>query len=119
MIDLHCHILPNLDDGPSSIDESLAMARRAVEDGIHTIVATPHTLNGMYLNSAEAVRNSVAVLQEALEKNDIALTLYPGADVHLYPNLLGQIQDGNDNPTPPFRRGGRARSEAPRTGDSQ
>jgi protein-tyrosine phosphatase len=94
MIDLHCHILPNLDDGPSSLDESLAMARRAVEDGIHTIVATPHTLNGVYLNSVEDVSENLAILQEALSKNHIDLKLYPGADVHLCPNMVKQIETG-------------------------
>ncbi len=48
MIDLHCHILPGLDDGPSSMQEALAMCRIAAEDGIRTIVATPHMLNGMF-----------------------------------------------------------------------
>jgi protein-tyrosine phosphatase len=48
LIDLHCHILPGLDDGSSSAQESLAMARLALQDGIHTIVATPHTLDGVY-----------------------------------------------------------------------
>ena len=42
MIDAHCHILPGLDDGPSDMDESLAMLRMAADDGIRTVVATPH-----------------------------------------------------------------------------
>ncbi len=94
MIDLHCHILPNLDDGPSTLDESLAMARLAVEDGIHTIVATPHTLNGVYVNRVEEVSENLAVLQQALAEEHIGLTLYPGADVHLCPDMLKQIESG-------------------------
>ena len=50
MIDLHCHILPGIDDGPADMAESLDMARQAVLDGIHTIVATPHSHNGVYVN---------------------------------------------------------------------
>jgi protein-tyrosine phosphatase len=94
MIDLHCHILPNLDDGPSSLDESLAMARRAVEDGIHTIVATPHTLNGEYVNRVTEVSAKLTVLQESLAQDNIELQLCPGADVHLCPNMLEQIESG-------------------------
>jgi protein-tyrosine phosphatase len=94
MIDLHCHILPNLDDGPSSIDESLAMARRAEEDGIRMIVATPHTLNGVYLNPVDDVSKNLSILQEALSQNHIDVTLYPGADVHLCPNMVKQIEAG-------------------------
>jgi protein-tyrosine phosphatase len=50
LIDLYCHILPGMDDGPADIGESLDMARQAVLDGIHTVVATPHSRNGMYVN---------------------------------------------------------------------
>jgi len=46
MIDLHCHILPGIDDGAQTVTDSLAMAQQAVAEGIHTIVATPHHQNG-------------------------------------------------------------------------
>ena len=95
MIDLHCHILPGVDDGAKSLEESLLMARRAVEDGIHTIVATPHTLNGIYINSAGEVTPKVASLQETLSKNHIKLQLYVGADVHLCPHMLELIESGD------------------------
>ena len=94
MIDLHCHILPGVDDGPESVDESLAMARRAVEDGIYTIVATPHTLNGIYINAIKEVTSRVATLQETMLKNRIGLRLYAGADVHLCPHMMELIQRG-------------------------
>jgi len=95
LIDLHCHILPGVDDGAKSLEESLLMARRAVEDGIHTIVATPHTLNGIYINSAGEVTPKVASLQETLSKNHIKLQLYVGADVHLCPHMLELIESGD------------------------
>lgn len=95
MIDLHCHILPGVDDGAKSLEESLLMARRAVEDGIHTIVATPHTLNGIYINSAREVTPKVASLQETLSKKHIKLQLYVGADVHLCPHMLELIESGD------------------------
>ena len=95
MIDLHCHILPNLDDGPQSQEESIAMGRRAVEDGVHTIVATPHTLNGIYTNHIQKVISDVATLQEAFSKNHIDLRLYAGADVHLCPDMLERIESGD------------------------
>jgi protein-tyrosine phosphatase len=52
-----------MDDGSESQDESLSMARKAVKDGIHTIVATPHTLNGIYINPVREVTSKVADLQ--------------------------------------------------------
>jgi len=83
VIDLHCHILPGLDDGPSSIEESLEMCRIAVEDGIRTIVATPHMLNGMFPVDREDVLEGVRGISRALCEASIPLQILPGADVHL------------------------------------
>ena len=94
MIDLHCHILPAVDDGPGSLEESLSMAEIAVKDGIHTIVATPHTLNGIYTNTITEITSKVAALQEAFSENQINLQLYAGADVHLCPNMPELIEKG-------------------------
>ena len=55
MIDLHCHILPGLDDGAHDLEESLDMAAMALKDGVDTIVATPHTLDGLYTNTLDYV----------------------------------------------------------------
>lgn len=71
------------------------MAKQAVEDGIHSIVATPHTLNGIYLNRVSEVTSKVAALQKALSENHIELKLYAGADVHLCPRLLERIENGD------------------------
>lgn len=71
------------------------MARTAVDDGIHTIVATPHTLNGVYSNSVHDVNSRVGRLQDALTEDRINLRLCVGADVHLCPRLLERIQDGD------------------------
>jgi len=94
LIDLHCHILPGVDDGARSQDESLAMARLAVEDGVRAILATPHTLNGVYSNPTGKITSHVAALRDVLSKRQIELELYPGADVHLCPNMLELIEKG-------------------------
>ena len=52
MIDVHCHILPGLDDGAADIQESLAMAQAAIEDGVTHIVATPHSSSQYAFNYA-------------------------------------------------------------------
>jgi protein-tyrosine phosphatase len=95
LIDLHCHILHGVDDGPQSLEESLSMARAAVNDGIHSVVATPHTLNGIHLNRVEEVISKVATLQNILSENQIELKVYAGADVHLCPRLLERIESGD------------------------
>ena len=95
VIDLHCHILPGLDDGPSDMEESLAMAEMAVADGIETIVATPHTLNKTYTNSFDQVVDGVDRMREALSREHIALSLLPGSDAHLCPKMADRIEAGD------------------------
>ena len=90
MIDLHAHILHNLDDGPETLEESIVMCRIAHRDGIRTIVATPHMLNGVYETNWEAVLSRVRELNEALMKGEILpeLIILPGADVHFNSEIL-------------------------------
>jgi protein-tyrosine phosphatase len=68
MIDLHCHILSGLDDGPGTVEESLAMARMGYGDGIRVVVATPHTLNGLHHNGRSAILARVEEFKEALSQ---------------------------------------------------
>lgn len=77
MIDLHCHILPGLDDGSGSFEESLAMAAMAASHGIRRIVATPHCVTG----GARDVLQSVEMLQELLIDEGIPLQLHPGMEI--------------------------------------
>jgi protein-tyrosine phosphatase len=92
MIDLHCHLLPGVDDGAEDLEESLAMARLAVADGIRGIVATPHFLNGVYHHRPEELRERFLQLKKSLAEQSLALSLYPGADVHLAPGLIRNLE---------------------------
>jgi len=94
MIDIHCHILPGVDDGPSSVAESLAMAKQAIADGIHTIVATPHTLNEVYTNPASEVDNHVARLREIFSKDRLELDLCPGSDAFICVRMAERVLAG-------------------------
>lgn len=78
MIDLHCHILPGIDDGSPDMATSLAMARMALGDGIHTIIATPHFTASL---TREALESAVAELREALKAAGISITILAGAEV--------------------------------------
>ncbi len=94
MLDLHCHMLPGIDDGAVDLDMALAMARLAADDGIHTVACTPHIYPGMYENTASGIRAAIAVFQGELDRRDIPLRLVEGADVHLDPDLVGGIRGG-------------------------
>ena len=95
MIDLHNHILWGMDDGPSTRGDSVEMCRIAHSDGIRTIVATPHTLNGLHQNDRPSilarVRELNAVIRKQLSVNSSEvnkLTILPGADVYLCEQTL-------------------------------
>lgn len=92
--DLHCHMLPAIDDGAKDLAQSLAMARMAVEDGIRTAVMTPHHLNGVYRNRAADVLGAVSALREALLAEGIGLKILPGAELHLVPELPAELAAG-------------------------
>ena len=81
MIDAHCHILPGIDDGSRNLGESVEMARLLSEHGFSAVIATPHVLDrdGSRL-SPELIQGKVAELTAALEREGIALKIYPGAE---------------------------------------
>jgi len=94
LIDLHCHLLPGIDDGARDLETSLAMARMAASDGISTIVCTPHILPGVYNNTGPAIRQAVARLREKVSGAGIPIRLLAGADVHIAPDLDVRLGDG-------------------------
>jgi protein-tyrosine phosphatase len=92
VIDLHCHLLPGIDDGAADEAESLGMARIAVADGIRTTACTPHIYPGFYENDSARIEARVATLQRRLDEEGIPLRLTYGADAHLTPDLLGRLK---------------------------
>ena len=94
MIDIHCHLIPGIDDGPKNWDESLAMAQMAVDDGIQTIIATPHQLGSHRQNDGDEIRALTAELEQRLQSAKIPLSVLPGGDVRIEPDLLEMILQG-------------------------
>lgn len=88
MVDLHCHILPGLDDGPESIEESLLMAESAIADGITRVVATPHA-NSTFPFDYGRVRERRDALQKLVGDR---LMLATGCDFHLNPENLVAVK---------------------------
>ena len=94
-VDLHCHLLPAIDDGAKDQDQALAMVRLALADGITDIVCTPHHLNGVYMNDAQSIRSHCRALQQAIEAAGLGLRLHPGAENHLVPELPKALEEGS------------------------
>lgn len=84
MIDIHCHILPNIDDGAKNMDVSVQMCRIARQNGIKNIVCTPHITTVSDIDGFVRERNNkIRELQEVIKKLDLGITLYPGAEVYV------------------------------------
>ena len=83
-VDIHCHCLPGLDDGPATMADALALCRALVANGMDTVIATPHQL-GRYdgCNSPRAVREAVLALNSVLLTEDVPLAVTAGADVRV------------------------------------
>jgi len=123
MIDLHAHILPQLDDGAETLAESVEMCRRSYQDGIRTVVATPHILEGVYPNRRPTILAKVQELNEAITKcglriaecgiknldsrmachlnselrthhSELPFVVLPGADVHFSSDMLRLCENG-------------------------
>lgn len=88
MIDIHCHILPGIDDGATTIDDALEMARYAVEQGITTIVATPHHRNGRYETPKSTILERVDRLNQQLKSAQIPLTILPGQESRIFGEMI-------------------------------
>lgn len=94
MIDLHCHLLPGIDDGAPDLATALAMAELAVADGVAVIACTPHIYPGLYENTAPGIQQAMVELRTQLEAANIFLELTYGADTHLTPELLAGLRSG-------------------------
>lgn len=94
MIDLHCHLLPGIDDGAPDLDTALAMARMAAADGIRTVACTPHIYAGLYENTGPGIRCAVTELRARIGEAGIDLDLAYGADTHLAPDLMAGLREG-------------------------
>ena len=95
MIDLHCHILPAIDDGAKDLETALEMANMAREDGIEAIVCTPHITPGIYDNDAHIIYQALEDFQAELDRHGIDLHLFAGADMHVSPMMGPRLADGS------------------------
>ncbi len=94
MIDTHLHILPGVDDGPGTIQESLTLAQALVQEGIHSAIATPHYNDEFPQRSAAEIRERVYHLQQELDRQGIPLHLFAGHEALIKAGLLEDIQVG-------------------------
>ena len=93
MIDLHCHFLPGIDDGPATLEEALDLARAAVTDGITHSVLTSHVHPGRYPNQRRNLLSAVEKFATEVAKANIPLHLHLGGEARLCPELIDLLAE--------------------------
>jgi protein-tyrosine phosphatase len=91
MIDIHCHILPGIDDGAKDMDEALALINLAVADGVTRIVVTPHLHFGRFENYLPVIQASFLALQQVVAEAGIVIELAYAAEVRLDSEILSLL----------------------------
>jgi protein-tyrosine phosphatase len=94
MIDTHLHILPGIDDGPETLQESLELAQALVQEGISYAIATPHYNDEYPQRPVVDIQERVQEMQQELDRHNIPLRLFAGHEALIKPGLVEDIQSG-------------------------
>lgn len=95
MVDIHCHLLPAVDDGPETVEQAIKMAKHAVEEGVTAIIVTPHAFHSQFDTKQLNVRNAVVNLQRILRQENIDLELYVGQEIRIFGDLVASLEHGD------------------------
>jgi protein-tyrosine phosphatase len=88
MIDLHCHILPGIDDGAKELEDSLALISAAISNGITHMVCTPHIQLGRFDNTIDTISTAFELLQRAVIAKNLNIKLAFAAEVRICPEIM-------------------------------
>ena len=81
MVDIHTHVIPNVDDGSPSLNESINMIKHEISIGVDTIYCTPHHIYKRYEKSAEEIKSQFELLKKEVEKENLPINLYLGQEI--------------------------------------
>jgi len=93
MIDIHSHILPNIDDGAHNLDEALTMLKMAVDGGVTTQVLTPHIHFGRFDNTKEQIEAAFIKFSEQVDAANIPIKLLLGAELRIGPEIMAMVNN--------------------------
>src|SRR5258706_12204887 len=94
MIDLHCHILPGVDDGARTIEDSVQMAAMAAASGTKTIVATPHMLHPQFHVPGPLAKEKLALVREAIRRANIPIEIVLAGEIHWSTEIPEKLASG-------------------------
>lgn len=92
-VDIHSHLLPNIDDGVQSLKESIALIQKFKLLGYTKLITTPHVISDFYPNNQEIITNKLSILKEELKKNQIEISIEAGAEYYVDMTFLELIEE--------------------------
>ena len=95
-VDIHSHLIPAVDDGVQSVDESLAILREMSELGYKKVVTTPHTMKEAFPNTSESILNGLAKMKKAIAEAQISIELEAASEYYLDESFIEKLD--NDEP---------------------
>ncbi len=95
MVDIHCHLLPGIDDGSTNLQSSMEQLRAMAAGGIRQVFLTSHYLKGHYEYPREDYDALLDSLRQAVQAEGLNSTLLPGFEIFIQPNILQDIQQNN------------------------
>lgn len=98
--DIHCHIVPGIDDGSSCVEKSVALAKRMERWGLRRIIATPHVTEDTFENTPDTISAAFAELRKGLDDNGIKLEVSYSAEYRIDDFFMKQVDSGRVIPFP-------------------
>lgn len=92
VVDVHAHVLPGLDDGADTLEESLSLIEGLVRQGVKKIIATPHVMGNYYRNTPELIQQKLMLVKMALRNNGIDVALEAAAEYYLDEMFVQQLE---------------------------
>lgn len=94
MIEIHTHILPNVDDGSKSLEMSIEMIEDMISNGVTSAIATPHHLNSCGFNPWSSTDKKVEILNTEIKKHNLSFKVYTGQEIRIRDDLLNRVKSG-------------------------
>lgn len=94
MIDIHCHLIPSVDDGSQNIETTLKMLEMAASDGIRGIIATPHFIRDRFEVPYGEMKEKINKINRIIEEKGIEIKIYAGQEIMLHKNTIDDLDDG-------------------------
>ena len=95
IVDMHCHVLPGVDDGPKTMEDSMKVLAEVARQGVGEMIVTPHFHPGRYKVYASQVMETLTRTQAEAEKRNIAVRLIPGQECYYYSELTRELNAGH------------------------